>query len=555
MESAAAPAAASAATEPQLTEPYLTTVLSSSGLGVEYVRAEGNTVFHLDADGNEIPVTDYCGGYASLIFGHNNAEITAHAKSVLDSGIPVYAQFSRHPVANRLAAKLNEIVARETGATEPYFAHFASTGAEAIETGVKHAEFDRVLKVAALMGEIEAHVEEAREAARDGRLTVAESAYRKAGAEAPSGAGAGAGAGAGGDADAVSPQDAFEQLAGAVARHNGEVAARPPVLLALEGSFHGKLMGSVQLTHNSGFRSAFGGLGAQALFVPHDQPDVLTKTVDGVREQARVLDVVVTDGVADVVERDFPAFCAFLVEPIQGEGGIRALDRDAAAHIQRVTAAADCPLLIDEIQTGLGRTGAFLASSHVGLRGDYYVLSKSLGGGIAKSSVVLVHQSRYRGEFELVHSSTFAKDGFSTAIALKVLELLEADDGAAYRQVVERGEMLRAALDRVRADFPEVVKDTRGKGLLQGLEFHDQSKSGSPTISGAAQGGILGYVAAGYLLGAHRIRVLPTASAPNTLRFAPSVHLTEEETAALETALRDWCALLRDEDEKRLTGN
>lgn len=528
----------SAATEPQLTEPYLATVLSSSGLGVEYVRAEGNTVFHLDAVGNEIPVTDYCGGYASLILGHNNAEITAHAKAVLDSGVPVYAQFSRHPVANRLAAKLNEIVARETGTTGPYFAQFASTGAEAIETGVKHAEFDRVLKVAALMGEIEAHVEQAREAAGKGSLTVADSAHRRAAVEA----------------SAESPQDAFEQLADAVARHNGEVAGRPPVLLALEGSFHGKLMGSVQLTHNSGFRSAFGGLGAQALFVPHDQPDVLTKTVDGIREQARVLDIVVTDGVADVVERDFPAFCAFLVEPIQGEGGIRELDRNAAAHIQRVTADADCPLLIDEIQTGLGRTGAFLASSHVGLRGDYYVLSKSLGGGIAKSSVVLVHQSRYRGEFELIHSSTFAKDGFSTAIALKVLELLEADDGAAYRQVVERGEMLRAALDRVRADYPEVVKDTRGKGLLQGLEFHDQSKSASPTISSSAQGGILGYVAAGYLLGAHRIRVLPTASAPDTLRFAPSLHLTDEEIGGLETALRDWCGLLRDEDEQRLTG-
>ncbi|MCX4673497.1 aminotransferase class III-fold pyridoxal phosphate-dependent enzyme [Streptomyces sp. NBC_01381] len=532
----------SAATEPELTEPYLATVLSSSGLGVEYVRAEGNTLFYLDTDGNEIAVTDYCGGYASLILGHNNAEITAHAKSVLDSGVPVYAQFSRHPVANRLAAKLNEILRRETGDTEPYFAHFASTGAEAIETAVKHAEFDRVLKVSALMGEIEEHVEQARDAAREGRLTVADSAYRKAAAGAPPKAATG------------SPQDALEHLVGAVARHNGEVAARPPVLLALEGSFHGKLMGSVQLTHNDGFRSAFGGLGTQALFLPHDQPDVLKKTVDGIRAQARVLDVVVTNGVAEVVERDFPAFCAFLVEPIQGEGGIRLLDRDAAAHIQRVSAEADCPLLIDEIQTGLGRTGAFFASSLVGLRGDYYALSKSLGGGIAKSSVVLVHQKRYRGEFELVHSSTFAKDGFSTAIALKVLEMLEAEDGAAYRQAVERGEMLRAALDRVRADYSDVVKETRGKGLLQGLEFHDQSGSGSAMISSAAAGGILGYVAAGFLLRAHHIRVLPTASAPNTLRFAPSLYLTEEETGRLETGLRDLCALLRDQDEQRLTG-
>ncbi|MFD5203298.1 aminotransferase class III-fold pyridoxal phosphate-dependent enzyme [Streptomyces sp. NPDC058375] len=532
----------STATEPQLTEPYLTTVLSNAGLGVEYVRAEGNTVFHLGADGEEVPVTDYCGGYASLILGHNNAELTAHAKAVLDSGIPVYAQFSGHSAANRLAVRLNEIVSRETGTTEPYFAHFASTGAEAIETAVKHAEFDRVLKVSALMGEIEGHVQEAREAAKEGRLQVADSAFATAGIQAPPATAAG------------SPAEALEHLLDAVARRNGEVAGRPPVLLALEGSFHGKLTGSVQLTHNSAFRSAFGGLGTQAHFVPPNQPDVFTKTVDGIRDQARVLDVVVTDDVADVVERDFPAFCAFLLEPIQGEGGIRVLDRASAEHLQSVAAAADCPLLIDEIQTGLGRTGAFLASSLVGLRGDYYVLSKSMGGGIAKSSVVLVHQKRYRGEFEMVHSSTFAKDGFSTAIAHKVVELLEADGGAAYQQVVERGEMLRAALDRVRADYPEVVKDTRGMGLLQGLELHDQSGSASATISGAAQGGFLGYVAAGYLLGAHRIRVLPTASAPNTLRFAPSLHLTQEETDHLEAALRDLCAVFRDADERRLTG-
>ncbi|MFF4601828.1 aminotransferase class III-fold pyridoxal phosphate-dependent enzyme [Streptomyces sp. NPDC001339] len=531
----------SAPVETELTEPYLTAVLSSSGLGVEYVRAERNTLFYIDADGKETPVTDYCGGYASLILGHNNAEITAHAKSVLDSGAPVYTQFSRHPEANRLAVKLNEIVARETGATEPYFAHFASTGAEAIETAVKHAEFDRVLKVSALMAEIEEHIGQARISVREGRLTVADSAYRKAAGSPP-------------EAAAGSPQDGFEHLVDVVARRNAEVAAHPPVLLALEGSFHGKLMGSVQLTHNSGFRSAFGGLGAQARFLPLDQPDVLAKSVDEIRAQARVLDVVVADGVADVVERDFPVFCAFLVEPIQGEGGIRVLDRAAAAHIQRVSAEADCPLLIDEIQTGLGRTGAFLASSLVGMRGDYYVLSKSLGGGIAKSSVVLVHQGRYRQEFELVHSSTFAKDGFSTAIALKVLEMLESEDGAAYREVVERGEMLRAALDRVRADNPDIVKETRGKGLLQGLEFHDQSRSGSTVISSAAAGGILGYVAAGFLLRAHSIRVLPTASAPNTLRFAPSLYLTEEETGCLEAGLRDLCALLRDQDEQRLTG-
>ncbi|MFF3500098.1 aspartate aminotransferase family protein [Streptomyces sp. NPDC003247] len=517
----------------ELTEPYLTGMLAGIGLAVEYVRAEGNTLHHLGDDGSEIPVVDYCGGYASLFLGHNNPEIVAHAQRVLSAGTPVLTQFSPHSTANDVALKLNEILRRETGATEPYFAHFASTGAEAVETAVKQAEFDRVLKVSALLAEIGEHVEQARALAAAGGVTVADGAWATAGLERAGAA-------------------SFEDLAAAVVRHNTAVSARPPVLLALEGSFHGKLMGSVQFTHNTGFRSAFAALGAQARFVPLDQPDVLAKTVDEAR--ARVLDVVVEEGTVRLVERDFPVFCAFLVEPIQGEGGIRMLGEEFAAEVQRVCAEAGCPLIIDEIQTGVGRTGSFFASAQVGLRGDYYVLAKSLGGGIAKCSVALVGQARYRQEFELVHSSTFAKDGFSCAIALKVLELLEADDGAAYRTAAERGARLREMLDRVRADHPDVVEEVRGKGLLQGLEFRDQSQAPSELIGSLARQGVFGYAVAGFLLRRHRIRVLPTASAPNTLRFAPSVQLTDAEIDQLEAGLRDLCTLLHDQDEQRLMG-
>ncbi|NEE51064.1 aminotransferase class III-fold pyridoxal phosphate-dependent enzyme, partial [Streptomyces sp. SID8455] len=127
-------------------------------------------------------------------------------------------------------------------------------------------------------------------------------------------------------------------------------------------------------------------------------------------------------------EREFPVFCAFVVEPIQGEGGIRVLSEEFAREIQEFSAAIGCPVVVDEIQSGMGRTGTLLASSALGLRGDYYTLAKTLGGGIAKTSVMLVRQAYYRKEFEIVHSSTFAKDSFSCHIALKVLELLEADD-------------------------------------------------------------------------------------------------------------------------------
>ncbi|CAM5513940.1 Diaminobutyrate--pyruvate aminotransferase OS=Streptomyces microflavus OX=1919 GN=Smic_51260 PE=3 SV=1 [Streptomyces microflavus] len=159
---------------------------------------------------------------------------------------------------------------------------------------------------------------------------------------------------------------------------------------------------------------------------------------------------------------------------------------------------------------------------------------------------MLVRQAYYRKEFEIVHSSTFAKDSFSCHIALKVLELLEADDRLAYRRAAERGEALRAMLESVRTDHPDVIEDVRGRGLMLGIEFRDQSASTSPTVRGVAQGGLFGYVLAGHLLRAHRVRTFPTASALNTLRFEPSVGLSDAEIAQLDTGLRDVCALLRD---------
>ncbi len=307
-------------------------------------------------------------------------------------------------------------------------------------------------------------------------------------------------------------------------------------------------MGSVQLTHNEGYRAPFSALAAQARFVPRNRPEVLKEIIEA--DRAEFLDLAVEDGRVALVRRNAPVFCAFLLEPIQGEGGINVITREFAEELQRATAAIDCPIVLDEVQSGMGRSGAFFASSLVGLRGDYYALAKSLGGGLAKSSVMLVRRSRYRKEFELVHSSTFAKDAFSCFIALKVLELMEAEDGRVYRLAAERGQALRGMFEAVRADFPDVVKDIRGEGLMLGFEFRDQSEAASEQIRENA--GTFGYLIAGYLLREHRIRTFPTASAVHTLRFEPSVYLSDEEIAQLEAGLRDVCAILRAQDGQKL---
>ncbi|MEE4425549.1 aminotransferase class III-fold pyridoxal phosphate-dependent enzyme, partial [Streptomyces bugieae] len=151
-------------------------------------------------------------------------------------------------------------------------------------------------------------------------------------------------------------------------------------------------------------------------FLRADRPEEMKGAIEDLRES--LLDILVADGAVTVVERDFPVIGAFFVEPVQGANGMRPLTEAAAREIRAVCDAVGCPLIVDEIHSGMGRTGAFLASSHMGLQGDYYTLAKSIGGGIAKNSVALFHQDRFRPEFEVLHSSTFAKDGFSAAIAM-----------------------------------------------------------------------------------------------------------------------------------------
>ncbi|MDQ3579761.1 MAG: aminotransferase class III-fold pyridoxal phosphate-dependent enzyme, partial [Actinomycetota bacterium] len=383
----------------------------------------------------------------------------------------------------------------------------------------KHAELDRVERVADLLTTIDRAIC----AARAGGSVVAEETYRTLG---------------------LSGGQGVDDVLAELISRNGEMAALPPLFVSLEGGFHGKLVGSIQLTHSPAYRTPFTALARPARFVPCNELGAVGKILDD--ERVTLHAPVVENGVVRLVEHDLPIITAFLLEPIQGEGGIREITAEFAGEIAAACDAAGVPVIVDEIQCGMGRTGAFFASSQVGLRGDYYALSKSLGGGVAKAAVMLVREKFYRGDFELVHSSTFAKDSFSCMIALKALELLEADGGRAYRTAAETGRKLTAMLGAIRDENPDLVKQVRGRGLMQGLEFHDQSGSPVASVAEQASAGMLGYAIAGYLLREHSIRIFPTASATNTLRVEPSIQLTDAEIAQLHTGLRAVCEMLRD---------
>ncbi|MGV9668416.1 aspartate aminotransferase family protein [Nocardia niigatensis] len=495
-------------------EPYLLGVLATAGLDVEYTRGEADTLYYRK-DGQEIAVLDFVGGYGSTLLGHSNPELIEHARELLAGQTPIHAQFSRHSYANRVVFQLNSIIRRELGDDENYFAIFANSGAEAIEAAMKHAEFERFARIAGLRAELEANVEAARAAVADGRAS--------------------------GD---------IEALVAAATPHNDALFASTPLFLSPVGSFHGKLAGSVQLTYNPIYRSVFSALAAQARFVPMDQPGALDEIVAAERRDLHDLEI--ADGQVRVTPRAFPVFCALVLEPILGEGGIHEVPVEFAKDVNRVAADLGIPVVVDEIQAGMGRTGAFLSSSHLGLRGDYYAMAKSLGGGIAKAAVLLVRESRYLRDFEMMHSSTFAKDSFSCLMAEKVLTMLEANDGEVYRTAAQRGSELLTALRGLRAEFPTVIADVRGRGLMAGLEFANLAESASPVLRELDGSGFFGYYVSGFLLREHNIRTFPTSSAVYTLRFEPSVHLTMSEIERLIVALRDVCREIRDADGARL---
>jgi acetylornithine/succinyldiaminopimelate/putrescine aminotransferase/predicted amino acid dehydrogenase len=508
---------------------HLSQLMSTLGLNITYTRAAGDYLFYCDEQGNEVPVLDLLGGYGSLIFGHNHPQIVARAKQLLEQQIPVHAQFSLREGSGLLAQKLNQVMQREHSNDEEFAVTFANSGAEAVEVAIKHAELERVLKLQELLDEVTLNIESVQNAIRVGEAKIPEHIYRHTSIR-----------------EQVFDVRNFEELIVGLINHNTEQLVKRPIFLVLEKSFHGKLIGSVQLTYNKNFRRPFQYFGLNTRFISPNDEAQLTQVLT--EERVVIFDLAVNEGRVAIVEREIPIFCAFLIEPIQGEGGINLLNKEFAQLVRRTCNQLDCPLIIDEIQSGMGRSGTFLASSQIPVKGDYYIFSKSLGGGIAKVSATLIKKSRLRKEFSLVHSSTFAEDDFSSGIALTVLNMLDDVQLNAYEKINSSSTALREALLRVQQKFPDVIREVRGLGLFLGVEFFEQKNASSILFRGATYNDSFGYLLAGYLLHEERIRIAPPGSAPNVLRIEPSMFLTDMQINHIELAFARMCRIVQCQD-------
>jgi len=297
--------------------------------------------------------------------------------------------------------------------------------------------------------------------------------------------------------------------------------------VCLENAFHGKTLGAVQLDANETYRKPFKLNGMNVARVRVNDIAHLEATFAGLTEIA-----------------------GFIFEPIQGEGGIRLLEPAFLQRAAELCAEHHVPLIADECQTGTGRTGRFLACQNLGVDPDYILLAKSLGGGVAKISALLIRRDRYDESFDLLHTSTFAEDEFSCALAMKTLELIDEATLATCRS---KGDRLLGRLRSIGQEFPDIIADVRGAGLMIGIEFRRLSDSSSFVLRFLSSQDNLVFALMGYLLNRHQIRATATLSDPFTLRIQPSVLIRDADLDRLICALEDICTRLRDGDAVALT--
>jgi acetylornithine/N-succinyldiaminopimelate aminotransferase len=230
-------------------------------------------------------------------------------------------------------------------------------------------------------------------------------------------------------------------------------------LISMENSFHGRTLGALSATGQSKFWQGFDPLLPGFKFVPFNDLEALAGAVD------------------DTV-------CAVLLEPIQGEGGVCLPDPDYLQGVRRLCDEKQLLLVMDEIQTGLGRTGEVFAHQNYGVTPDVMTLAKALAGGLPMGAL-LATQEVARAFVPGTHASTFGAGPVLATAAKTALGLLSAPELLSGVRV--RGQYLKNSLKLFQEQFP-VIKEVRGLGLIWGIEL---AVEGAPVVNFCREHGLL----------------------------------------------------------------
>ena len=225
-------------------------------------------------------------------------------------------------------------------------------------------------------------------------------------------------------------------------------------IVSLEGSFHGRTLATVAATGQRQYHRGFEPLPVGFYHAPFGDLDALDRLIT-------------------------PKTCAVLVEPLQGEGGVRPLDKKYLQGIRRLCDQNSILLILDEIQVGMGRTGTLFAYEQFGIRPDILTTAKALGNGLPIGAMITTNKvaaSFSPGD----HATTFGGNPVSCAAATTVLKTLLST--GFLEGVKERGDYLHKNLKSVADQYNQLCAGVRGRGMIQGLVLNDHVAEKAPGI-------------------------------------------------------------------------
>ena len=306
-------------------------------------------------------------------------------------------------------------------------------------------------------------------------------------------------------------------------------------LLSCLGSFHGKTLGALSVTGNRTYQGPFGPLVPECQAIPYGDAKALELAL-ATRRHA-----------------------AFVVEPIQGEGGMVTPPPGYLAEAQRLCRQTGTLFIADEVQTGLGRTGPLFAVERDGIEPDIMALAKSLGGGLMPLGAMIARRDVWMkayGSYQTfaLHSSTFSGGSLACAAGLATIRVL--CESPVLVDAARRAIQLREGLEAI-ARSCSIIREVRGQGLMLGLEFHELSPALLANFKGFDSSGASWWLVPGHedllrtipalyvqsnLLHEHAIYTQVARSNPRVLRVQPPLTVSAAQVGRFLEAIRATCA-------------
>ena len=300
-------------------------------------------------------------------------------------------------------------------------------------------------------------------------------------------------------------------------------------VLAFHGAYHGMTLGALSLMGNLGPKAPVPGLAAETHFLPFPNSARCPFGVGGVeaeRISLNYIDTVLSDPESGITK---PAMV--IVEAVQGEGGCIPASAEWLRGLRDITERHDVPLVLDEVQTGLGRTGTMFAHEVADIVPDAIVMSKALGGGFPLA--VLAYRSRYDVWRPGAHAGTFRGNQIALVAGAATLEYIQVH--RLHAEAARKGAVLMGHLRQLARDFP-CIGDVRGRGLMVGAEIVQRTAT-APGTSAPLDGGLAAAIKRACF--DHGLMVETGGRHGAVLRFLPPLVITDAEIEQAMLRLQD----------------